>query len=133
MPLTPVAVEPRSVRSVHDGGFFAEEFACKEPRTPESNRILVDGLRLDPIRPVFVSPKSSYLQVCSDAGLSACDWMARHARIFHERDHFKQQVTPHAAVAKPKTFIPIKEWASRREDGQQPPAAPFVRRRINVT
>ena len=121
MPLTPAAEDPRSVRTVHDGGMFAEEFARKEPRSPEANRLLIEGLNLELVRPSFVSPRSSFLQVCSDVGLSACGWMEQRARIF--------EVTP-----PPVTRIPIAEWAVREDDGKgPPPSVPFVRRRMNVS
>lgn len=83
MPLTPPPVQLRTSRSAHDGSMFAQEVLSKHPRTPESSRILIEGLRLQPVRPMYISPHCNYMQVCSDAGL-APDWMEQRARLFHE-------------------------------------------------
>lgn len=130
MPLTPAAVDPRPTKSVHDGAIFAEEIRRKEPRSPEAQRFLLEGLHLDPIRPVFVTPFCSYAQVCSDVGISACDWMARRARVFHERES-TIVVTPPFPVAKPVRRVPSAKWATR-ENGEVPPPVPFARRRIQT-
>lgn len=114
---------------------FAKEIRHKDPRSPEANRFMIDGMHLDPVvvRPVFVSPTCSYLHVCSDNGVLAGDWMTRRARIFHEREQSDpDEVTPHLLSEKPVTrIIPIAAWEPHEHD-EVPPPVPFVRRRLRI-
>ena len=131
MPLVPEPYDPRAVHSVHDGVMFAQEFARREPRTPECNRLMLRReTRLGTVWPVYVSPTCSYAQVCSDAGITARGWMQRRACAFHEREEARQQVTPNTAPVK-KHIIPASAWATRDGSGK-PPATSFVRRRVNL-
>lgn len=133
MPLVPEPYDPRAVHSVHDGVMFAQEFARREPRTPECNVLLLrTETRLGTVWPVYVSPTCSYAQVCSDAGITARGWMQRRACAFHEREEARQQVTPNTAAVK-KHIIPASAWATREAYGSlRPPATSFVRRRVNL-
>lgn len=136
MPLTPVAkdLDLHPEHTVHDGAMFAKEVGRKDPRSPEANRFLVDGLRLDAVRLSFVSPMCSYLQVCSDVGVLKCDWMTRRARVFHEREStlVSEEVTPPPLTTKPVTRIPAAAWTTRAADGEAPPRVPFARRRMQI-
>lgn len=142
MPLVARAVDPRRERSVHDGAMFADEIANEDARTPEANRFLVEGLDLDPIRPIFVSPRCSHLQVCSDNGVLGCNWMHERARRFHGREHALVsdepdepfEVTPPVPASMPKPYVSIKAWSLRAEEGDDEEKAPvqFARRKLSM-
>jgi hypothetical protein len=110
---------------------FTEEMRRKEPRSPEATRILIEDLRLGPVFPVFISPKRSYAQVCSDVGITHCNWMQRRASVFYKRQQALQEVTPSLTVKKGPPRIPIEEWTTRGNDcNMGPPPVAFARRRL---
>ena len=111
MPLTPPAVQLGSWRSVHDGSMFAREVLSELPRTPEASRILIEGLRLQPDRPTYISPRCNYEQVRSDAGL-APDWMEQRARLFHEWARLRAERTPPPPPSAKAERIPIEGWTT---------------------
>lgn len=134
MPLVPRAEAPLQSHTVHDGAVFAKEVRHKDPRSPEANRILIDELHLGQlVRPVFVSPTCSYLQICSDVGVLTGDWMTQRAAMFHEREQSDpDEVTPQLPSKKPVTrIIPIAAWEPHEND-EVPPPVPFVRRRMRI-
>ena len=142
MPLVPRAEDPRHVRSVHDGAMFADEIANEDARTPEANRFLIEGLNLDPIRPIFVSPRCSHLQVCSDNGVLGCNWMHERARRIHERKKSLVseepdepfEVTPPVPASMPKPYVSIKAWSSRVDEGDDEEKSPeqVARRKLSM-
>lgn len=133
MPLAPAPYDPRAVHSVHDGVMFAQEFARREPRTPECNILLLRReTRLGTVWPVYVSPTCSYAQVCSDAGITARGWMQRRARAFHEREEARQQVTPNTAAVKHHPGVGVgdargvRQWKAARHVVCTPPSKPMI-------
>ena len=88
MPLVPLSLLATKNTTVHDGNCFAKEILLQNPRTPESNKALIEAHHLNNIvQPSFVRSHSvthpSFHQILSDSvPISNTNWVTNRPIIY---------------------------------------------------